>query len=96
MPAPGPRGPINAVDALVRVEAELLDEYKAAFGLDNADALEAEQLPDGVLAQEFLPALAAEHVVFVAGGIGRGAGLSHRRGGAKERRSWRRSRSGSG
>jgi Mycothiol maleylpyruvate isomerase N-terminal domain len=24
MPAPGPRGPIDAVDALVRVEAELL------------------------------------------------------------------------
>ena len=49
--------------------------------LEGADALVIEGSEAGghigpvatsVLAQEFLPALAAEHVVFVAGGIGRG------------------------
>ena len=78
-----PKGSVEAIKAFgakVLVFAPTLALAKKLFR-SGADALVIEGSEAGghigpvstsVLAQEFLPALAAEHVVFVAGGIGRG------------------------
>jgi len=78
-----PKGAVEAIKAFgakVVVFAPTLALAKKLFR-SGADALVIEGSEAGghigpvstsVLAQEFLPALAAEHVVFVAGGIGRG------------------------
>ncbi|WP_421836666.1 NAD(P)H-dependent flavin oxidoreductase [Novosphingobium sp.] len=78
-----PKGSVEAIKAFgarVIVFAPTLALAKKLFR-SGADALVIEGSEAGghigpvstsVLAQEFLPALAAEHVVFVAGGIGRG------------------------
>ncbi|WP_298170697.1 nitronate monooxygenase [Novosphingobium sp.] len=78
-----PKGSVEAIKvfgAKVIVFAPTLALAKKLFR-SGADALVIEGSEAGghigpvstsVLAQEFLPALAAEHVVFVAGGIGRG------------------------
>ncbi|KUR72443.1 2-nitropropane dioxygenase [Novosphingobium fuchskuhlense] len=78
-----PKGAVEAIKAFgakVIVFAPTLALAKKLFR-SGADALVIEGSEAGghigpvstsVLAQEFLPALAAEHVVFVAGGIGRG------------------------
>jgi enoyl-[acyl-carrier protein] reductase II len=78
-----PKGSVEAIKAFgakVIVFAPTLALAKKLFR-SGADALVIEGSEAGghigpvstsVLAQEFLPALAAEHIVFVAGGIGRG------------------------
>jgi enoyl-[acyl-carrier protein] reductase II len=78
-----PKGAVEAIKAFgakVLVFAPTLALAKKLFR-SGADALVIEGSEAGghigpvstsVLAQEFLPALAAEHIVFVAGGIGRG------------------------
>ena len=78
-----PKGSVEAIKAFgakVIVFAPTLALAKKLFR-QGADALVIEGSEAGghigpvstsVLAQEFLPALAAEHIVFVAGGIGRG------------------------
>jgi enoyl-[acyl-carrier protein] reductase II len=80
IPPKGSLEAIKAFDAKVLVFAPTLALAKKLFR-SGADALIIEGFEAGghigpvatsVLAQEFLPSLAAEHVVFVAGGIGRG------------------------
>ncbi len=78
-----PKGAVEAIKAFgakVLVFAPTLALAKKLFR-SGADALVIEGSEAGghigpvstsVLAQEFLPALAADHIVFVAGGIGRG------------------------
>jgi enoyl-[acyl-carrier protein] reductase II len=82
-----PKGSVEAIKAFgakVIVFAPTLALAKKLFR-SGADALVIEGSEAGghigpvstsVLAQEFLPELAAEHVVFVAGGIGRGEGIA--------------------
>lgn len=82
-----PKGSIEALKAFgakVIVFAPTLALAKKLFR-SGADALVIEGSEAGghigpvstsVLAQEFLPALAAEHLVFVAGGIGRGEAIA--------------------
>ncbi len=82
-----PKGSVEAIKAFgakVIVFAPTLALAKKLFR-SGADALVIEGSEAGghigpvstsVLAQEFLPELAADHVVFVAGGIGRGMGIA--------------------
>ncbi|MEI6640442.1 MAG: nitronate monooxygenase [Novosphingobium sp.] len=82
-----PKGAVEAIKAFgakVIVFAPTLALAKKLFR-SGADALVIEGSEAGghigpvstsVLAQEFLPALAAEHIVFVAGGIGRGTAIA--------------------
>ena len=82
-----PKGSVEAIKAFgakVIVFAPTLALAKKLFR-QGADALVIEGSEAGghigpvstsVLAQEFLPELAADHVVFVAGGIGRGMGIA--------------------
>jgi enoyl-[acyl-carrier protein] reductase II len=82
-----PKGSVEAIKAFgakVIVFAPTLALAKKLFR-SGADALVIEGSEAGghigpvstsVLAQEFLPDLAAEHVVFVAGGIGRGSAIA--------------------
>jgi len=82
-----PKGSVEAIKAFgakVIVFAPTLALAKKLFR-SGADALVIEGSEAGghigpvatsVLAQEFLPELAAEHLVFVAGGIGRGEGIA--------------------
>lgn len=82
-----PKGSIEAIKAFgakVVVFAPTIALAKKLFR-SGADALVIEgseagghigPVSTGVLAQEFLPALAAEHLVFVAGGIGRGEAIA--------------------
>jgi enoyl-[acyl-carrier protein] reductase II len=82
-----PKGSVEAIKAFgakVIVFAPTIALAKKLFR-SGADALVIEGSEAGghigpvstsVLAQEFLPALAAEHIVFVAGGIGRGEAIA--------------------
>jgi len=82
-----PKGSIEAIKAFgakVVVFAPTIALAKKLFR-NGADALVIEgseagghigPVSTGVLAQEFLPVLAREHIVFVAGGIGRGEAMA--------------------
>ncbi len=82
-----PKGSIEAIKAFgakVIVFAPTLALAKKLFR-SGADALVIEgseagghigPVSTGVLAQEFLPSLAQDHIVFVAGGIGRGEAMA--------------------
>jgi len=82
-----PKGSIEAIkafDAKVLVFAPTIALARKLFR-SGADALVIEgseagghigPVSTGVLAQEFLPDLAADHIVFVAGGIGRGEAIA--------------------
>jgi enoyl-[acyl-carrier protein] reductase II len=82
-----PKGSIEAIKAFgakVLVFAPTIALAKKLFR-SGADALVIEgseagghvgPVSTGVLAQEFLPALAEDHIVFVAGGIGRGEAMA--------------------
>jgi enoyl-[acyl-carrier protein] reductase II len=82
-----PKGSIEAIkafDAKVLVFAPTIALAKKLFR-SGADALVIEgseagghigPVSTGVLAQEFLPVLARDHIVFVAGGIGRGEAMA--------------------
>ncbi|RKF21629.1 2-nitropropane dioxygenase [Altericroceibacterium spongiae] len=82
-----PKGSVEAIKAFgakVLVFAPTIALAKKLFR-SGADALVIEGMEAGghigpvstsVLAQEFLPALAEEHLVFVAGGIGRGEAIA--------------------
>jgi methylmalonyl-CoA mutase cobalamin-binding subunit len=82
-----PKGSVEAIKAFgakVIVFAPTMALAKKLFR-SGADALVIEGSEAGghigpvstsVLAQEFLPALAADHIVFVAGGIGRGEAIA--------------------
>ncbi|WP_353229918.1 nitronate monooxygenase [Novosphingobium sp.] len=82
-----PKGSIEAIKAFgakVIVFAPTIALAKKLFR-SGADALVIEgseagghigPVSTGVLAQEFLPALAHDHIVFVAGGIGRGEAMA--------------------